>query len=65
MTDKSEGEWVATTYHPFVGMLVACSACKKQVKHNNPNPNFCPNCGVKMTNASDIPRNWVRALDSF
>ncbi len=40
-------EWVATQYHPFTGILVACSACGTQIKHNKPNPNFCSKCGVQ------------------
>lgn len=57
--------WVAVEYHPYKGMTLACSSCKKQFKHDIPNPKSCPNCHAEMTNSKGVPRGWVKAHLTF
>jgi len=63
--EKTKAEWVAKSYHPYTGVVIACSACQGQICHHKPNPKFCPNCGAEMTNPESTPKDWGRALDSF
>lgn len=65
VTSVKTGEWVAEYYHPWIGVVIACSVCRHRVKHASQNPKFCPECGVSMANWNETPRNWGRALDSF
>ncbi len=65
VTQKVQADWVATAYHPWVGIVIACSSCKSKVKYENPTAKFCPNCGAKMGNAAKMPLDWIKALDSF
>ena len=60
-----KSEWIADRYHPLAGMVLKCSACKRRVRYSNPSAKFCPNCGAKMANAGQTPKNWGRALDAF
>jgi len=58
--------WIASYYHPHIGMVIKCSGCEKVTKHQGQsNPKFCPECGAPMENWSSVPDNWGRALDSF
>ncbi|OGM10625.1 hypothetical protein A2Z67_00015 [Candidatus Woesebacteria bacterium RBG_13_36_22] len=61
----NKGTWVADYYHPYVGMIIKCSNCQDKVKHDKPNPKFCPSCGSEMTNFDGVPEGWGRVLDSF
>ncbi|GMU74012.1 MAG: hypothetical protein AMXMBFR44_2110 [Candidatus Campbellbacteria bacterium] len=60
-------EWVADYYHPYQGMILKCSSCGGQIRHQdgNRNPRFCPNCGAQMSNPNELPKGWLKALDSF
>ena len=62
---KTQGEWIAVSYHPYSGVTLKCSSCHNKVRHVHPTKPFCPNCGAEMTNAGEIPRGWGQALDSF
>ena len=62
---QNKAEWHAVQYHPHAGMIIKCSSCQNRIRHSNPNPKFCPNCGAEIMNHSDTPKGWGRALDAF
>lgn len=62
---KPKGEWVATDNNQRLGIIIACSVCKKKRRNDSPNPESCPNCGATMTNASGFPKNWSEVMGQF
>jgi rubrerythrin len=61
-----EAEWIATRYPSLaVGVMVKCSACEHEIKHDRPNPTTCPNCGAKMKNSWSVPKGFFQVLDSL
>jgi rubrerythrin len=60
-----QGEWIATSCHPYVDVIIKCSICDYQEIYKHHSPENCPACGIKMANARTYPKGWAGVLGLF
>lgn len=58
-------DYVTAFYHPYIGIVLACTKCGHRVKQGN-EAKFCGGCGSEMNVSHDgLYKGHFKALDDF